>query len=197
MWPAIPTRCTLAEHKNLQTPLVEDDTIVRVQAGGRKPPTCQRSILCQGPSAGLRQALTKPEKSSRWAPEWQICKRATGLGEKCLLGIQDAASMPLVYSLAGLGPGPHLSGQRRYPLRDEWKGPHVIVSALAGVPDRRFGFGSVDLRGLFQHKPEEMRDVFGQVVRRLWRHVVVSIKPVSVCFTDFSYFLGCTQVPGR
>ncbi|KAK8917161.1 Lovastatin diketide synthase LovF [Metarhizium anisopliae] len=106
--------------------------------------------------------------------------------------------MPLAHSLAGLGPGSHLSVQRRHPLSDEWKGPHGMVNALGGellidtqALAARFGrvveidkkaalqnnslpmgtfkknvsLSSVDFRGLFQHKPEEVRDVFGQVVR--------------------------------
>ncbi|KAG8415739.1 polyketide synthase [Metarhizium acridum] len=46
--------------------------------------------------------------------------------------------------------------------------------------EKNVSFSSIDLGGLFQHRPEEVKDVFGQVVQLLRRHVVVPIKPVSV-----------------
>jgi NADPH:quinone reductase-like Zn-dependent oxidoreductase len=46
--------------------------------------------------------------------------------------------------------------------------------------DKNVSFSTIDLRGLHQHKPEEVREVFGEVVRLLRRRVVVPIKPVTV-----------------
>lgn len=66
-----------------------------------------------------------------------------------------------------------------------------------GTFKKNVSLSSVDFRGLFQHKPEEVRDVFGRVVRVLWRHVVVPIKPVSIYITNFSDSLGSTKAPGR
>ncbi|XXH02126.1 polyketide synthase [Hypoxylon texense] len=41
-------------------------------------------------------------------------------------------------------------------------------------------FTGVDLRELFQHRPEDVREIFGEVVSLLHRGVVVPIKPVTV-----------------
>ncbi|QUC17465.1 uncharacterized protein UV8b_01706 [Ustilaginoidea virens] len=46
--------------------------------------------------------------------------------------------------------------------------------------DKNVSFSSIDLRGLYQHKPEEVKEVFGEVVRLLGRRVITPIKPLTV-----------------
>lgn len=46
--------------------------------------------------------------------------------------------------------------------------------------DKNVSFSGIDLRGLFQHRPEEVKEVFNEVVQLLRRRVIGPIKPVTV-----------------
>lgn len=46
--------------------------------------------------------------------------------------------------------------------------------------DSNVTFSGIDLRDLFKHKPEELKEIFAEVVSLLQRQVVVPIKPVTV-----------------
>ena len=46
--------------------------------------------------------------------------------------------------------------------------------------DSNVTFSGIDIRDLFKHRPEELREILSEVVSLLQRHVVVLIKPVTV-----------------
>lgn len=46
--------------------------------------------------------------------------------------------------------------------------------------DKNVSFTSIDLRGMFQYKPEEVKELFSQVVQLLRQQIIAPIKPVTV-----------------
>ncbi|KAG9230575.1 putative polyketide synthase [Amylocarpus encephaloides] len=46
--------------------------------------------------------------------------------------------------------------------------------------DSNVTFSGIDIRGLFKHRPEELKDIFSEISSLLQRNVIVPIKPVTV-----------------